>query len=61
MVLKSINPDLMYEWPVWRLVIAGKATLHELETTWSLEDLMKANTVLDIQDEIGRLQMEVVK
>ena len=32
--------------PVWRIWAEGRASLHELETTWSLEDVYNANDVL---------------
>jgi hypothetical protein len=35
---------------VWRLVIRKIATLQEIETHYSLIDLMDANEVLDLQD-----------
>jgi len=40
------------EWPAWRLVIEGKATLGELSgptATYSLADVHKANALLDMQ------------
>lgn len=39
------------EWPVWRLVLEGVATLHELETHWSIDDLVSANAALDAKAE----------
>ena len=35
------------QWPAWRLVHAGWATLTELRTTWTLGDLFDANHALD--------------
>jgi len=37
---------------VWRVVLSGKATLTEIETQWSLDDLMDANEALDVRAEI---------
>jgi hypothetical protein len=34
------------------LIIEGKATLTELDTIYSLEDAMKLNTLLNLQNEI---------
>jgi hypothetical protein len=34
------------------LVLEGAATLNELETTWSLDDLLRANAVLDFRAEV---------
>ena len=40
------------QWPVWRLVTRRIATLHEIETHWSINDLFDANEVLDALDEV---------
>ena len=32
---------------MWRLVIGGVATLTEIETHWSIDDLVSANEALD--------------
>jgi hypothetical protein len=37
---------------VWRVVLSGNATLTEIETMWSIDDLGDANEALDIQAEI---------
>lgn len=36
-------------WPVWRLVLAKIATLDEIDTSWSIDDVFDANAVLDYQ------------
>jgi len=33
------------------VVLEGAATLHELETTWSLDDVYRANAALDFRAE----------
>lgn len=38
--------NLQEEWNVWRLVLSGTATLTEIETSWSLDDLIRANYAL---------------
>jgi hypothetical protein len=38
--------------PIWRLWLNGKATLEELETTWSYDDVIRANAILDIDHDI---------
>lgn len=38
------------EWQVWRLVRARVATLSELHS-WDLDDLAKANALLDAQED----------
>jgi hypothetical protein len=42
------------DWPVWRLVVKRVATLAEIETHWSLRDLILANEALDLDEEIER-------
>jgi len=36
-------------------------SLHEIETKWSLIDLLEANEVLDVQDERAQEALEEVK
>lgn len=43
-------PDV--NWAIWRVVYSGKATLQEIETHWSLDDLLDFNEILDYQDYI---------
>ncbi len=42
---------LLDEWLVWRLWEAGKVTLEEIDRSWSLEDVLDANEVLDAYEE----------
>jgi hypothetical protein len=37
------------EWAVWRIVLSRTAALSEIETHWSLDDLVRANLALDVQ------------
>lgn len=37
------------DWAVWRLVLSRTATLAEIETHWSLDDLVLANYALTYQ------------
>ncbi len=39
------------EWSVWRVVTGGAATLSEIESHWSIDDLADANEALDIKNE----------
>ena len=41
--------ELRIEWPAWRLVIEGVASVWELESVWNTEDVMKANAALDMR------------
>lgn len=43
---------------MWRLVLEGTATLQELETTWSLDDVVRANVMLDIKGTVEDLVMK---
>ena len=36
--------------PAWRIWAEGRATLTELETSWSLEDVYDANDILTMMD-----------
>jgi hypothetical protein len=38
---------------IWRVVLSKIATLQEIETHWSLIDLLDANEVLDYRDYIS--------
>ena len=38
---------------MWRLVLDKIATLEEIETHWSFDDLMRANAILNMQSEIS--------
>jgi hypothetical protein len=49
------------EWPIWRLVLQGKATLQELETIWDYDDVVRANISLDIMEKIQEVSMEKMK
>src|SRR3990167_9350717 len=48
---QRLSQELRDELPVWRVVLEGAATLQELETTWSLDDLYRANAALDFRAE----------
>lgn len=53
--------EIRYEWLLWRLVMAKVATLTELRTTYSLMDVIKLNSILDMKEDIERftaLEME---
>jgi hypothetical protein len=46
---------------VWRLVISKIATLKELETIYTVEDILLANQALDMQQEIDSIISESEK
>lgn len=35
---------------MWRLVFSGKASLHEIEKYFTLDDIIEMNTILSMQD-----------
>ena len=41
--------------PCWRLIISKIATKKELDTHWGIDDILKANSILDFKDEMMRL------
>lgn len=43
-------PNIGDEWPVWRLVVEGVATLDEIERAWWVEDVLDANEALDVAE-----------
>ncbi len=45
---------------VWRLVKNGMATLTELETTWSIDDVLRANAVLDMVNFIDKKESDKI-
>jgi hypothetical protein len=58
LVFEKISPEISDEWLAWRLYIAGKASLQELDLVYSLDDVIKANVVLDIDEKIQAILME---
>lgn len=47
------GPNTDDDWHVWRLVLDGVATLHEIETHWSITDVLDANEALDVQADVS--------
>ena len=46
---------------MWRLVTERVARLEELNRSWTVLDIAKANAVLDMKADIKRIQMEESK
>jgi hypothetical protein len=44
-------------WFIWRVVLDGVATLQEIETHWSIDDLADAHEALDARDAVRREQL----
>lgn len=43
------------EWVIWRLFTNKRATLYEMETYYSLEDVLQMNICLDVESEINSI------
>jgi hypothetical protein len=57
--LATVHSDLTEEVEVWRLVTEKIATLTELETVWSYDDMIRANVTLGVKSEIDQIYGEV--
>lgn len=49
--LITLPPNTAVDWPVWRVVSEGMATLSEIERHWWIEDVLDANEVLDVLEQ----------
>lgn len=48
----QIPGHLQRHYSIWRLAVVEKvATLHEIRTFWDINDVMRANELLDIQQD----------
>jgi len=56
--MSRIHPDLREEEILWRLIINNVCTLQELETTYTLDDVMRANAMLNAKIEIENICAE---
>lgn len=50
-----MKPPAHLDWFIWRLVLAQVVTLQELETHWSVVDMLDAHEAIDLQEEAERL------
>jgi len=41
---------------IWRVVFENIASLQEIETFWSIDDLMEANSIIDYRETLQNLQ-----
>ena len=46
------------EFEIWRLIFENIATLQELETIWSLDDVLRANAILNMKQDLATLAKE---
>ena len=49
---EDLHEEIKNEILVWRIVLEKIATLEEIERSWSLDDLYRAEAVLDLRDEL---------
>ena len=42
---------------IWRLVLGKIATLSEIDNHWCFDDIMKANELLDLKDDVMLLSI----
>lgn len=54
-MFSRVDEELMHEWMIWVVVSRGMATLRELETTWTLDDVIRAVDFMTIQRDIERI------
>lgn len=45
------GPNIADEWPVWRVAIALRLDIVQIDATWSLSDVLDANEALDVLDD----------
>lgn len=55
---KNLSDELKNEFQIWRLVFENVATLQELETIWSLDDVYRALAFHQMQSEIQYSEMK---
>lgn len=46
------------DFTVWRIVLEGVATLQEIETWWSIDDLADAHEALDVKQALEAAALE---
>lgn len=52
--------DIMKEeWLVWKIILSGKASLTELKTTYSYDDMLRLSAAIDIQNDIEMSEYNV--
>jgi len=54
-------PDLLDEIDIWRLVTEEKASLYELETMWSIDDVSRAISTMDLKSAVEKVYADSLK
>jgi hypothetical protein len=52
---KKLHEELRDELSIWRLILEKITSLQELETLWNLDDVMRANALLDMQQDLSEM------
>ena len=51
--MRRVAPNIADNLYLWRPIIRGKCTLHELRTVYTIDDLADINEALDLEDAIN--------
>ena len=49
---KSIPSEILDKWIMWKVILAGHATLHEMETIYTMKDALQMYTSICIKETI---------
>ncbi len=53
-----MSDELKQEQIFWRLILNDVCKLEELDSSYTLDDVMKANTMLDVKNEVDAIMAE---
>ncbi len=45
----KLHPDILAEFPIYRIWLEKGTSLHELSYDWTYEEIIKANAILDMR------------
>lgn len=48
----GVEPSINVDWFIWRPVLRQVATLQEIETHWTIYDLLDCHEALDVIDDL---------
>jgi len=55
-LFEEVDEELLEEFEIWKLIVRQVASWDELVNVYTVEDVIKANDVLNIVDEISEIQ-----
>lgn len=55
-MFEEVDEELLEEFEIWKLIVRQVASWDELVNVYTVEDVIKANDVLNIVDEISEIQ-----